>query len=483
MNDIKLFEVCKADRSTVIDIDQVRSLLAEGANPNYSHHCDLFPNINRTTDYTFPLLSVIAGKENSTEVAQILLEAGADISQTDTCIGNTILLTAIARGDKKLATFIINYIVLSDNPIIQTILSQKDTGGECQNTPLVLALKKNMDDIAIMLINAGVDVNVLCRNDESALHWACILRKDPIIISLLEHGSLTAISNRYGHTPYEYYGYELKLIDLNNPINEFGIVKCLTANMREFTDLYFHVSDYQRDLSLQNRIKMRNMNPINQVLLECMYAQGTADLTLDQQHHVIVEEQQPRIKKAYNRLPKSSIYSGTNELIEVFSNILSECRQEIINVRFKEAHLSLSVKNLDRGKIEELLQDQTKINNQCSDGFAALHWASMRRDNGLIERLVQLGADPMMKNKYGRTALDYYSYQINVDDVKDNISPELYESIRKRKSLGLGKSEMPEFSEVYSNDPSVDLGASGRNKKPIDLTIFEPKYEHLSKPN
>ena len=82
-----------------------------------------------------------------------------------------------------------------------------------------------------------------------------------------------------------------------------------------------------------------------------------------------------------------------------------------------------------------LMQDNNNINAACSEGFTALHWACMRRDEPLIIELMSHDADPSMQNNYGKTPLDYYRYQIKVDDFKLTLNYSAYQRLKKKESL------------------------------------------------
>ena len=117
-------------------------------------------------------------------------------------------------------------------------------------------------------------------------------------------------------------------------------------------------------------------------------------------------------------------------------------------------------------------QESTNINATCSEGFTALHWACMRRDETLINQLIAQGADFNLPNKSGRTALDYYCYQIRADDFKAILDSGEYRNLKKEGILISGVVEMPEFSLVYWNDSAIEIGATRRNTRPLKMEMF-----------
>ncbi len=154
----------------------------------------------------------------------------------------------------------------------------------------------------------------------------------------------------------------------------------------------------------------------------------------------------------------------------LFSEILQTNKQ--INSlylphRFNNAPLSAAVFNCEKDKAAILMQDKNNINSACSEGFTALHWACMRRDDTLINQLISHGADPYLKNKKGKTPLEYYRYQIRLNDFKQTLNFSIYQKLKNKGSLMTGKAEMKEFNLVFWNDFSRSERATTRNQKPL----------------
>lgn len=470
--DLQLYQACCPEKGKSVDLSLIQTLLAGGANPNACFENALFPIAGMETGKRlFPLLHLIAGKPKSAEIAALLINAGADLSQTDTCIHNSPLLTAIAMHDRNLAAFYIAEINENGKAEVLATLSQKDTGIECQNTPIVLALKKGMNEIALMLIKSGADVNMLCRNDESALHWACMLRENEVVSALLEHEAFTDIRNSYGHTPFDYYQYQIRYIDVTNPFTTYPATRVLTANMREFSDLYFHV--YRHSInSVIERIKRRNQILVDEIIFQVLATGGQSDISLEERHQATLAEQFEYIEKRYNSL--SGCFIPDQSIIDdqkAYSEIVHECTDEIELKKTKGSFLGLAVKKCDKEKIALYLTDPSLINAQDEDGFTALHWAAMRRNADQIKLLMTYGANPEIKNKYGRTPVDYYQYEIRARDFQRVVSTKSSMDSLSRQ-LAPGDCCMPEFCEAYFTEPMRFIGTSIRNKKQIDLDLF-----------
>ncbi|KTD56308.1 Substrate of the Dot/Icm secretion system [Legionella santicrucis] len=146
-----------------------------------------------------------------------------------------------------------------------------------------------------------------------------------------------------------------------------------------------------------------------------------------------------------------------------------EINKLLVPDRFKNAPLCAAVFNNEKEKIAILIQQSNNINSTCSEGFTALHWACMRRDETLIRDLISQGADSKIQNKYGKTALDYYCYQIRLDDFKSTLDYGTYQRLKKEGTLAQGPVSMKEFNLVFWNEPSKALGAPIRNKKTLKM--------------
>lgn len=65
----------------------------------------------------------------------------------------------------------------------------------------------------------------------------------------------------------------------------------------------------------------------------------------------------------------------------------------------------------------QLIELGANVNCQDFRGFTPLHWASILRLNEVIELLLKSGADPTIKNAFGKLPLDYYVEEIKANDL------------------------------------------------------------------
>ncbi len=175
-------------------------------------------------------------------IAQVksLLADGADPAVSINEINNTPLLTAILKGDIALCECLIE--ADKDGQAI----NKKDTyEGEAGNTPLILAIKRGLYDIALLLIKHGAKVNEPSGfQGYTALHFATALlgiqyqrqetsrsdfhakAEDPIkkLIELIERlvsaGANVTAENEFGMTPLAYLSHEFTEDEIQTSVYE-----------------------------------------------------------------------------------------------------------------------------------------------------------------------------------------------------------------------------------------------------------------------
>jgi hypothetical protein len=143
--------------------------------------------------------------------------------------------------------------------------------------------------------------------------------------------------------------------------------------------------------------------------------------------------------------------------------------------RFKNSPLSLAAKEHDNKTIDHLLnlKDEKIVNAQTTDGYTALHFAAMRRNDTLITQLIKHGANPDIKNIHGRSPLDYYMHQVSPVDFKNNIQPDFYQKMCEKYLVDSTQS-MPEFYELYHYDDDINsVFGWTRNGLRVDTSIFK----------
>lgn len=198
--------------------------------------------------------------EKACQMARLLLSHGADIDVLDTGdMGNSPLHWAIVTFKKQLCKLFIQHAVDNQKKVIN-LANKPHRTQYGSNPPLILALKASSQyfvygcegmEIAELLIGALADVNLTDHFNQSALHWAAILRAPENFFALLFDKKISYDVNQFGKTPKELYETEL------TPRN---IDICKSSS---FSELGFHIVDWDvfptlRELNRERALNHRN---------------------------------------------------------------------------------------------------------------------------------------------------------------------------------------------------------------------------------
>jgi len=163
-------------------------LLELGANPNIADNTG-----------TTPLMAVVSSAggwasivvNEAVEVAELLIDAGADINYTHR--GISIFDAAVASGNIDVVR------LLLDNHNLKVDF----TGKQGENL-LFSAVKRNNAEMAELLLEKGVPVNCTEENRVSPLHIAAIRGNKTMVELLLKNGASPKNKDLYGNTPATY---------------------------------------------------------------------------------------------------------------------------------------------------------------------------------------------------------------------------------------------------------------------------------------
>ena len=157
-------------------LDMIRSLLANGANPNAQLSKPILGRLHLDGDGglgegTTPLMR--AAKANDIDAMKALFDAGADplITQKD----HTTVLMIIAGGGAGVGAFAPSLRVTEEGAIQAIQLS----------------------------LDHGVDINAINTNGLTAMHRAAALGTDKVVKYLAEHGASLNSKNKDGFTPLD----------------------------------------------------------------------------------------------------------------------------------------------------------------------------------------------------------------------------------------------------------------------------------------
>lgn len=235
-------------------------------------------------------------------------------------------------------------------PLSETSSPQRSE--DCLNTPLVLAVKKGLKDTAIALIHAGADLNIACKDGLTALHWACILRQNDIISELLEQGADPTLTSQYGFNAYQYYNYNIHLMDIAKriiPYNERHPGSQI--NMPEFNDLYDYITDSFMDnpvaqalkaehplkcadpqFNLNLLINARNQIMPDEIINAVLMVDSKPEHTLEARHQAIVLEQYNPTLNRRDQHRMSMVRGFSLVPGVVLNDILRDCDTSLLNI-------------------------------------------------------------------------------------------------------------------------------------------------------
>lgn len=180
------------------NIQMVELLLSHGADPNIlqaargsgsEFKARTLPSHSTEVNCSSPLVTVCL--DDSVEIAELLIEADADLNATN-LIGHSALLATICSHKSRLELF--DYLIRQGaDPL------QRDRRG-CNG--LHYAARANKTDFIQRTLDLGVDVNATDHNGWSPLHWAVASTEDSTeIVRLLTHsGCDESLRDKQGRT-------------------------------------------------------------------------------------------------------------------------------------------------------------------------------------------------------------------------------------------------------------------------------------------
>ena len=147
----------------------VRLLVEHGAAVHFGPDCGVTP-LHAT------VLSFSVGEDEKLEVAQVLLEYGAD-PKTRTLLGTDSLYLALMKGHKRLVQLLLKHG------------ADPNTRGVDGQTSLHLSCASGDLNVAQGLLDLGVDVNPRDNSGQIPLHKALLSNDAKIVKLLLKHGA------------------------------------------------------------------------------------------------------------------------------------------------------------------------------------------------------------------------------------------------------------------------------------------------------
>jgi hypothetical protein len=296
------------------------------------------PNIADNTGTT-PLMAVVssAGHRSSfvvseaVEVAELLIDAGADINYTNQ--GISIFDAAVASGNIDVVR------LLLDNHNLKV-----DFAGKQGENLLFSAIKRNNTEMAQLLLAKGAPVNGTEDNRVSPLHIAAIRGNKTMLQLLLENGANPESRDIYGYTPATYallgrthvdeakWGtwqhdviYKWRKYDQPLSYDEFKIIQDLLKNIRP--EPQEKKQKQQRTPQAKNeadQIALKYINNINKPNEEKEKGSSYQELALE--YHPDVTKNDPKKQAIMIRI------NGLKDIQKQFAQDLNEYQDKEMSV-------------------------------------------------------------------------------------------------------------------------------------------------------
>lgn len=339
----------------------------------------------------------IAAVVGNVKIAELLLQQGMNINKANDR-GETPLMWAVTQGNVSMVEFLLSR---------GANVNKADRGGR---TALILAAQssathKNEDKnqytgldhlqnprfqedkaIVLMLRDNGANLNRLYK-EKTALDF--LEADNPLSRSLQKKGAHTA--DELGSS----LDINQKIIDFNTRI--FTTAKAREAFIEEIKESLLQgktdidKKDDKNRTPLHNAILCRNT-----ALIELLIAQGANVNAIDE------EENTPLQLVAKSRFFKDS-YKVGKLLVDNGANVNSKDKLK----RRTPLHNAIRLGNRKLASLLIRAVENTKdVNQTDTQGRTPMHYAVLRNDFWIVERLVEAKASLSKKNQSGRTPLD-----------------------------------------------------------------------------
>lgn len=168
------------------DLEEVKSLLKAGADPNALSKDTLYEKGSRPLD--------IAVSEDLADITKLLLKAGADPNALGGYMGRPLDRAVFISRSKD------------DLVILKSLLNagaKPDLLNKLKSTPLHSSIRIENKAIFQAFIKFTKNINILNNHGETPLHIAVQENKPDIVSDLLTAGANPLIKNKKGETPYD----------------------------------------------------------------------------------------------------------------------------------------------------------------------------------------------------------------------------------------------------------------------------------------
>jgi len=332
--------------------------------------------------------TLMAAFENSsTRIVDLLIDNGASLNEV-TESGWSTLHGALRFGHKDAARKIFHQ---------STYLTTKSSD---KWTPLHLAIRYGNQEIALALIEKGVDLNAANDNQWTPLHLALRYDQPEVAKEIIDRGGEINLRTNADWTPLHFATRN------NQPFNA-----------RLLIDKGAQINSQTEDGYTALHLALRNEQP------------QTASFLIEQGADINIQDSTGWSAIHYALRYSTSLIS--KELIDNGCDLSAKNSNNwtplLFAIRYQDAAIAryiiekggdMSTTNKDQTNalmlaarfnptvLLDLIDSHFPVNAQNIDGDTALHYAIEGENKGAFFALLQKGADPLLKNKDGKSAKD-----------------------------------------------------------------------------
>lgn len=371
---------------------------------------------------------------NDTSFLETLINRGAIIDRKDN-FGKTALMHAIDLRLNEVCLFLIDKC--------KKLVNVTDTEGL---SPLHLAIRNNMPEVVLKLIEESADVNILDNNGEAPLHFAVRSGNLDLCKSLIANKANVNASNNACETPLD--------LAMKRPFPDEKICLALIEGGADV------------NISLDWAIKKR-MPALCLALIKNSVDIDTPDSS-------------GKTPLDFARKEAFSDFQNRNSMVEVYL-ALAKRKGEDVNMPDEKGNILLHL-NIDLNKEKncfQIIQNAGNIDVRDNDEKTALHLAVQERMSDVCQALIQKKADVNASDREGNTPLhlaildnDKLKFGREIVSGKMNrqvVDSETFEFFKKRED-SIGSTTSTLVLALIKNGANVNA-LNKYGKTPLHLAI------------